>query len=211
MLSLFIISCSDDSSTSPVVVKPQKAFTWNEGDVFILQNSKGELCSLIVRSTQMRQWAMNFWDTATKVNLNSIIFEKKTYNASIAQYDEFALAATDSGYMFGSANNPLIDKNYQLEYISYRFFIPHDFSKVNNESVNKNMKLGDLAYDVSFSAIWSNAENVYFPKDTLRKSYNVKYSAKRTIYIPGNTGEDYIISSGLGFYRFWDYYLIKKI
>jgi len=207
----FIISCSNDDINSPIVnPKDSIFFEAPSGTVWNMRNDFGDSAYFKTFDTVLNaRFAPVFWDT----NKHSCFYIKAipirfTYwDGKMKKYEDYALGITDSGYVFATNKNPMINPNYPLEenFYSVLFFISNkeENNSLNTEFILKDsLYLGNDKFYVEQKYAWSRLD-----LDT----FEVVYRANREKFNPYYFSEKFKLAKKTGFISFRGYNLINKI
>ncbi len=210
IILLIGISCDDNDNTinpnKEPVIKKSNFFEVPSGTTWKMQRESGDTAYFIARDTlENVRFAPVFWDTSAVncINLKTIPIEFVYWEGKMKKREYYALGITDTGFVFGTMNNPMIDKNYILEnFYSVLFFIPYNEKNIKpSEIISDSLQYGYNKYYVETKVTWNNiGEN----------QFNVNYKSIREDVDPYKFSEIFTFEKNIGFSEFREYKLLKK-
>lgn len=193
-----LLSCVEDS-TSPEDAKSQlfdvqvgKVWEYGQGNDF---------STLTVKDSSMQPWVLHYWNTTKIDTLKTWRVEFAFHENSLTRYQDFAIAETDSGYVWGTNKHTLIDKYMNLPYYVRLIDIPRKFSGNYKQQEAAKLSFGGQEYEATIDVDWI-AKYIEFAGTINRKAWDIKFTHQRKVYEPGIEGDNYTIVEDVGFYMF---------
>ncbi|MDR0926967.1 MAG: hypothetical protein LBO69_04290 [Ignavibacteria bacterium] len=210
---MLLQSCNDNNSIVNTEPNPDTTktptkhlFPITYEQTWIMHSNSGDSAYLEVIYDNSISYAKFFWDTTNKTNINAMNLQFVYWEGNLKKRMYFALADTDSGYIFAAKNNPAI-ANYTLNFYSYFFNIPYK-SAITPCSItdSTSIQVGNNNCKLYRNATWNYIGEIIL-NSTPKKIWQVNI----TFYDDTKNPKSYIYSfefiEDIGFYKFMDYTL----
>ncbi len=217
IIILILLGLSSCEDTTGKLLKPDPTpkdsaalFDVTVGKIWAFENvnNRSDQATLRVFNKDSSEWALQFYDTAKRITLQSYFLEFKEFDKGFPRYTDFGIAKIGDSLLFGTRSHSLVAPDYPTDFFVKLFTIPANPSNGIVEFDSTGRIVLDVLRYWKSRAVWTETTAVS-PLDTIRRpAWLVSYSAEQKTPVVAITGDEYVFIKDIGFYKIKNFVLI---